>query len=199
MCSQTFVVNAYLSSLHRKKFLLYTEDLLSRSLVGVTAGAFHGAGQTAPWFLPKAAGHEGVFTQSDILGNGGDVMEDARALIGVLRELNGSTDRKVGYFTPALIGLFASPGMFDAFLAGLDETLARGTIDESLRERALNLSRTFIPQVADLNGISELTVPTVTPEQLRAVRADSPQGRKLGVKVILAALIKILDEVSKVG
>jgi hypothetical protein len=126
-------------------------------------------------------------------------MEEARALISVLRELNETSDRKVAQFTPSLIGLFGSTSMFEDFLSDLDEAFKSGQISKPIKVRAANLAQTFIPQVAKLNGIADLAGQTVSVEQLRTIRIDSADQIKQGVRAILAALIKIMDEVCKIG
>ncbi len=123
-------------------------------------------------------------------------MEEARVLIAALREINGTTDRSVAHFTPALIGMFGSARMFDLFLTNLDEALTSGSISQPLRERAMNLSRTFIPQVAGLNGCKDISARRVSVEELRAV---SSRNRTEGVLAILAALMTILEQVRNIG
>lgn len=126
-------------------------------------------------------------------------MEEARELISVFREINGTRDRNVAQFTPALIGLFGSARLFDVFLASLDKAFSTRNIPAPLKERVTNLARTFIPQVAGLNGIAGLSAERISAEQLRTIRTDSPGNRKEGMRVILSALLKILDEAKRLG
>jgi len=125
-------------------------------------------------------------------------LNEARALIAVFHELNRTDDRCVGHFTPSLAGMFGSKSMLGNFLDELDAALVSGKIMEPLRTRSANLVHTFIPQVAGYNGIIDLTGLDVTADQLRAVRADSPQNRVQGVRIILAAFLKVLGEVIKI-
>ena len=126
-------------------------------------------------------------------------MEETRQLIAALREINGTSDRNVARFTPALIGMFGSTRMFDIFLADLDEAFTTGHVTEALKERVTNLRRTFIPQVAALNGITELTAMNASAQDLRAIRSDSPEHRREGAKSILAALMAILEKIQRIG
>jgi hypothetical protein len=128
-------------------------------------------------------------------------MADPRELISAFHELNsseaeGGRDVRISRFTPALVGMIGANHMFDALLSELDAALRAGMISEELKVRARNLARTFIPQVAALNSIVDLPVQAVSAEELRSIRCDSPQGRKEGVTIILAALLKILESAS---
>ena len=125
-------------------------------------------------------------------------MSEARALIAAFHDLNRTDDRCVGHFTPSLAGMFGSKIMLGHFLDELDAALVSGKLPEPLRTRSANLVHTFLPQVAGYNGIKDLADLDVTVEQLRAVRADSPQNRLQGVKVILAGFMKVLEEVIKI-
>lgn len=126
-------------------------------------------------------------------------MEEARLLITVFRELNETSDRKVALFTSSLISLFGSTSMFNAFLDELETTIANGKVPEAIKTRALNLAKTYIPQVAGLNDIQDLDQVAVTPEKLRGIRNDSAENRKDGARIILAALNKILGTVKTIG
>jgi hypothetical protein len=124
-------------------------------------------------------------------------MNEARELIAVFLELNRSDDRKTGYFTSSLVGMFGTETMFDEFLESLDRVLTSGTIAEPLRTRATNLIHTFIPQVAGFNRIEDLSFQDVTADQLRAVSTATPHARSEGVRIILMAFMKVLDTVVK--
>jgi hypothetical protein len=126
-------------------------------------------------------------------------MNEAHELIDALRELNQSNDRKVSYFTSSLVGMFGTESMFDEFLSNLDTVLDSGEIPDALKTRASNLVHTFIPQVAGFNMIEDLSFQNISADQLRLIRTDSPQHRKQGVRVILTALMKVLDEVIRRG
>lgn len=121
-------------------------------------------------------------------------MNEARSLISVFHELNRSEDRTVAHFTPSLIGMFGSTGIFDSFLSELDSAVASRQVSDSLRKRAANLISTFIPQVAEYNGIKNSSALPVTTEDLRSISAGSLESRRKGVAIILSALIIILDE-----
>ena len=122
-------------------------------------------------------------------------MEGARSLISVFHQLNRSNNRTVAHFSPSLIGMFGSIGIFDAFLAEIDASLASGQISPSLRKRAANLSGTFIPQVAGYNGIDVPAAYPVTAAVLRDISADSLENRREGVLLILSSLMFILEEI----
>ena len=124
-----------------------------------------------------------------------DIMNDARELIATFLELNRSEDRKIGYFTSALVGMFGTDTMFDEFLENLDRVLVTESIPEPLRTRATNLVHTFIPQVAGFNKIEDLAYQDVTVDQLRAISTATPQKRSEGVRTILIAFMKVLDTV----
>jgi hypothetical protein len=124
-------------------------------------------------------------------------MNEARELIAAFLELNRSDDRKIGYFTSSLVGMFGTGTMFDEFLVSLDRVLTSGTIAESLRTRATNLIYTFIPQVAGFNRIEDLSFQDVSADQLRAVSTATPLARSEGVRIILMAFMKVLDTVVK--
>jgi len=122
-------------------------------------------------------------------------MSESRAMIAAFLELNRSADRNVALFTPSLVGMFGSINIFDTFLNEVDSALASGGISEPLKRRAANLIGTFIPQVADYNGIKDLTDAAVTADRLRNITPASLDGRRQGVIFILSALITILTEV----
>lgn len=120
-------------------------------------------------------------------------MTDHRALIKVLMELNSTHDRSVACFSPGLVGMFGSTALMNDFLSNIDQAFVNQSISEPLRSRARNLTRTFIPQIASLNSLSDLSAVAVSVDSLRAIRAE--QGtRNDGVKMILAALTLILAE-----
>jgi hypothetical protein len=123
-------------------------------------------------------------------------MNDARSLIAAFHEINSSKNNTVAHFTPSLVGMFGSTGIFESFLAELDAALASGKVPASIKKRSANLTGTFIPQVADYNGISNLTGNTVTADALRSITADTLANRRAGVVIILAALMTILTTIN---
>jgi hypothetical protein len=129
-------------------------------------------------------------------------MDEARELITVFHELNktgkGIEDRRVAQFSASLVGMIGSTAMFDALLTQFDAALASGKITAELKDRAKNLQRTFVPQVAGYNGIKDISSIAVTVDDLRNVHADSVANRIAGVVVILAALMKILQAVNSI-
>ena len=120
-------------------------------------------------------------------------MSGARSLIATFKELNRSGNRTVAIFTPSLIGMFGSTGIFDSFLEEVDTAIVTGQIPASLKKRAANLIGTFIPQVADYNSIEDLSC-AVSADILQSISADSLEKRRKGVEVILSALVMILKE-----
>jgi len=121
-------------------------------------------------------------------------MAAAASLISVFKELNSNPDTTVANFTPSLIGMFGSPSLFNALLDEIDAALTSGQISPSLKKRAANLSSTFIPQVAEYNGIKDPAACPVTAEGLRGVSTGSLAKRKEGVAIILSALMAIMKE-----
>lgn len=126
-------------------------------------------------------------------------MADSAALISAFRELNRNNSASVADFTPSLIGMFGSAGIFDAFLSEVGAALASGKISPSLKKRAANLSGTFIRQVAEYNGIKDPAAYPVTVEALRGLSTASLASRKEGVAIILSALMAILKDASELG
>lgn len=120
-------------------------------------------------------------------------MAGAASLVSALKELNNTSDT-VAKYTPSLIGMFGSIALFDAFLSEIDGALASGKISPSLKKRSANLSATFIPQVAEYNGIKDPAAYPVTAADLRKLSTGSYPNRKDGVALILSALIAILKE-----
>ena len=125
-------------------------------------------------------------------------MTQARELLAVFREMNSTSDRCFARFTPSLVGMFGSQKMLDLFLADLETALESKTVTQSLKQRATNLAHTFIPQVAGYNGISDPAAYPVTVDELRLIRPDSPEDKIKGVRAILSAFMRILDEVVRV-
>jgi hypothetical protein len=123
-----------------------------------------------------------------------NLMAVAASLISAFKELNSSPDTTVANFTPSLIGMFGSLSLFNAFLDEIDAALASGQISPSLKKRAANLSSTFIPQVAQYNGIKDPAAYPVTVEGVRGVSTESLPKRQAGVEIILSALMAILKE-----
>jgi hypothetical protein len=123
-------------------------------------------------------------------------MAGAASLISAFKELNSKSDTTVADFTPSLIGMFGSLGLFDAFLTDIDNALALGRISPSLKKRAANLAGTFIPQVAEYNGIKDPAAYPVTADALRGLTTATLATRKEGVAIILSALMAILKEAS---
>lgn len=126
-------------------------------------------------------------------------MAEAASLISALKHLNRSGTTTVANFTPSLIGMFGSLGLFEAFLDDIAAALADGRIEPSLKKRAANLSATFIPQVAEYNGIKDPAACPVSVEALHGVSTGSLAARKEGVALILSALMTILREAGKLG
>lgn len=126
-------------------------------------------------------------------------MNGARSLIAAFHEINRSENRAVAYFTPSLIGMFGSASIFDSFLAEIDTALAAGHMPTSIKKRASNLTGTFIPQVAEYNGIENPAERIVTADELRGISKDSLESRRNGVEIILSALIAILNEANRLS
>ena len=124
-------------------------------------------------------------------------MNGAHSLISAFHEINRSENKAVAYFTPSLIGMFGSASIFDSFLAEIDKAMASGTMPASIKKRAANLTGTFIPQVAEYNGIKNPAERIVTADELRNISKESLKNRRNGVEVILSALIAILKEASE--
>jgi hypothetical protein len=124
-------------------------------------------------------------------------MNGTHALISAFHEINRSDNKSVAYFTPSLIGMFGSASIFDSFLAEIDTAMASGKMPASIKKRAANLTGTFIPQVAEYNGIKNPAERTVTADELRNISKESLESRRNGVEVILSALIAILKEASE--
>ena len=124
-------------------------------------------------------------------------MNGACSLISAFHELNRSEDRTVSHFTPSLIGMFGSTVIFESFLSEIDSAVATRNVPASIRKRASNLISTFIPQVAEYNGIKNPSEHPVTTEELRLISADTLANRRKGVAIILSALISILDEAAR--
>ena len=124
-------------------------------------------------------------------------MNGACSLISAFHELNRSEDRTVSHFTPSLIGMFGSTVIFESFLSEVDSAVTTRKVPDSIRKRASNLISTFIPQVAEYNGIKNPSELPVTAEDLRLISADTLANRRKGVAIILSALISILDEAAR--
>jgi len=124
-------------------------------------------------------------------------MNGACSLISAFHELNRSEDRTVSHFTPSLIGMFGSTVIFESFLSEVDSAVTARKVPDSIRKRASNLISTFIPQVAEYNGIKNPSELPVTTEDLRLISADTLANRRKGVAIILSALISILDEAAR--
>ena len=126
-------------------------------------------------------------------------MNGARSLISAFHEINRSESKAVAYFTPSLIGMFGSTIIFDSFLSEIDTAMASGKIPASIKKRAANLTGTFIPQVAEYNGIINPSERIVTTDELKGISKESLESRRNGVEVILSALIAILKEASEMN
>lgn len=124
-------------------------------------------------------------------------MDGARSLISAFHEINRSENRSIDYFIPSLIGMFGSISIFESFLAEIDTAMATGKMPTSTKKRAANLSGTFIPQVAEYNGIKNPAQRIVTANELRNISKDTLESRRNGVEVILSGLIAILKEASE--
>jgi len=121
-------------------------------------------------------------------------MGQARSLISAFHEINRSENKSIAYFTPSLIGMFGSSNIFDSFLTEIDTAMASGNMPASIKKRAANLIGTFIPQVAEYNGIMNPAERIATADELRGISKESLESRRNGVKIILSALITILKE-----
>lgn len=124
-------------------------------------------------------------------------MNEARSLIAAFHDINRSENKTIAHFTPSLIGMFGSNGIFDTFLSEIDTAMASGQIPASIKKRAANLTGTFIPQVAEFNGIKNPSKRSVTADDLRSISSSSLVERRNGVELILSALITILKEASE--
>ena len=121
-------------------------------------------------------------------------MAGARSLIAAFKELNKSDNKTVAHFTPSLVGMFGSIGIFDTFLQEIDVAITAGKASASLKKRATNLIGTFIPQVADYNNIKNPSAFAATAAELQNISADSLENRRKGVELILSSLVVILRE-----
>jgi hypothetical protein len=121
-------------------------------------------------------------------------MNGAISLISAFHELNRSEDRTVAHFTPSLIGMFGSTVIFDSFLSEVESAVTARKVPENIRKRASNLISTFIPQVAEYNGIKNPSELPATSEELKTIHADTLENRRKGVAMILSALVRILEE-----
>jgi len=126
-------------------------------------------------------------------------MGSAHDLIKVLHELNRTDSRHIARFTPSLVGMFGSRRMLDLFLSEIDDAMRERRFSEPLKNRTRNLLTTFIPQIADLNGIKRDTLPPVTPDMLAAISADTVQKRLEGVRLIIAAFLQILSDADTIA
>jgi len=126
-------------------------------------------------------------------------MNGARSLISAFHEINRSENNAVAYFTPSLIGMFGSTSIFDSFLSEIDAAMASGKMPTSIKKRSANLTGTFIPQVAEYNGINNPSERIVTADELKGISRESLESRRNGVEVILSALIAILKEASEMN
>lgn len=123
-------------------------------------------------------------------------MSNVRELIAAFQEIN-TNSRNVAHFTPGLVGMFGSIALMNDFLADLDEAISSGSIPEPLKARARNLTRTYIPQIAGLNCITDFSGQVVSADMLRSIDSHSPESRGEGVTIILAALVQILNDCCK--
>jgi len=121
-------------------------------------------------------------------------MNGARSLISAFHEVNRSDNKSIAFFTPSLIGMFGSSSIFDSFLSEIDTAMESGNMPASIKKRAANLIGTFIPQVAEYNGIMNPSERIVTADELRGISKESLETRRNGVEIILSALITILKE-----
>jgi len=126
-------------------------------------------------------------------------MNGARSLISAFHEINQSENKSIAYFTPSLIGMFGSSSIFDSFLTEIDTAMASGKMPASIKKRAANLIGTFIPQVAEYNGIKNPAERIVTTDELRGISKESLETRRNGVEIILSALITILKEATEMN
>lgn len=126
-------------------------------------------------------------------------MNGARSLISAFYEINRSENNTIAHFTPSLIGMFGSIGIFNTFLAEIDSAMASGQMPASIKKRAANLTGTFIPQVAEFNGISNPSLRSVTADDLKSISCSTLEERRKGVESILSALIVILKEATEMN
>lgn len=126
-------------------------------------------------------------------------MADALSLIAAFHEINTSKEKNIACFTPSLIGMFGSANIFDSFLSEVESAITSNNMPESTRIRATNLTGTFIPQVAEYNGIDDASKRTVTADELRNISAETLESRRNGVEIILSALISILNDACKIA
>ncbi len=126
-------------------------------------------------------------------------MNGARSLISAFREINRSDTTSIANFTPSLIGMFGSIGIFDSFLAEIDAAMASGQMPANIKKRAANLTGTFIPQVAEYNGIKNPAERSFTADELRTISSGSLEERRKGVETILSSLISILKDATEMA
>lgn len=126
-------------------------------------------------------------------------MNGALSLITAFHEINNSEKRSIAHFTPSLIGMFGSAVIFDSFLSEIEAAIKSGSMPESTKVRAANLTGTFILQVADYNGIKDPSKRIVTADELRNISYESLESRRNGIEIILSALISILNDACKIA
>lgn len=123
-------------------------------------------------------------------------MNRALSLIAAFHEINTTEQKSIAYFTPSLIGMFGSVSIFDSFLSEIETAINSGDMPESIKKRAANLIGTFIPQVAEYNGIKNPSERIVSADELRNISPETLESRRNGVEIILSALISLLKEAS---
>lgn len=126
-------------------------------------------------------------------------MNGALSLITAFHEINNSEKGSIAHFTPSLIGMFGSAVIFDSFLSEIEAAIKTGSMPESTKVRATNLTGTFILQVADYNGIKNPSKRIVTADELRNISHESLESRRNGIEIILSALISILNDACKIA
>lgn len=120
--------------------------------------------------------------------------DDFRKAIKQLKKI------RIAKYAPSLVALIGSDKMVEQLFEQIRVAIKKKTIDGKLRERLSNLLERFIPQIAELNSVNNLSEPPTRKEIASLFKNSNQEKMLLGenkvfLRLIYGSLKNILETV----
>lgn len=120
--------------------------------------------------------------------------KDFRRAVRMLKKLNFAK------YTPSLVALIGSQTMVLQLIEEIKVAVKKNSIDGQLRKRLQKLLEQFIPQIAEMNGVKNLSQPPTT-QEIKALFENAEDSKmlqgenKIFLRVIHHSLKNMLETI----